>query len=102
MHGIQKDDTDEPRCKKRNEDTDVENGLMDTAGEGESGTNWEKLSTYIHIYTYVKQRASRKLLYSTWSPGLVLCDDLEGWDVGERGWEGESRGGDMIEIEIYD
>ena len=32
----------------RNGDTDIENGLMDTAGEGEGGKNWE---SSIDIYT---------------------------------------------------
>ena len=32
----------------RNRDADVENGLVDTEGEGESGLNWE---SSIDIYT---------------------------------------------------
>ena len=32
----------------RNGDTDIENGLMDIAGEGEGGKNWESI---IDIYT---------------------------------------------------
>ena len=31
---------DEPTCRSVI-DTDIENGLVDTAGEGEGGTNWE-------------------------------------------------------------
>ena len=36
VYGIQKNGTDEPLCRK---DTDIKNGLVDTAGEGESRTN---------------------------------------------------------------
>ena len=32
----------------RNRDADVENGCVDTAGEGEGGTNWESC---IDVYT---------------------------------------------------
>ena len=45
-------------------DADVENGLVDTAGEGESGTNWE-IRTDIYTLPRVKQIASGKVLYST-------------------------------------
>ena len=45
-------------------DADVENGLVDTAGEGESGTNWE-IRTDIYTLPRVKQTASGKVLYST-------------------------------------
>ena len=34
VYGIQKNGTDEPLCRK---DTDIKNGLVDTAGEGEGG-----------------------------------------------------------------
>ena len=37
--------------QERNEDTDVENRLMDTAGDGESGMNREStIDIYTHIY----------------------------------------------------
>ena len=51
----------------RNGDTDVENGLVDTVGEGESGPNGE---SSINIYTVsgVRWIASEKLLCSTRSP----------------------------------
>ena len=59
---------------------------MDTAGEGEGGTNWE---TGIETYTRqcVKQLASGKLLRntrnSTWCPVTMKRGGLE-WGVGGR------------------
>ena len=75
----------------RNGDADIENRLVDTIREGKSGTNGE---SRIDIYTLscVKQIANKKLLYNNREPSLVLCDDLEGWDRGQRGGEGDSRG----------
>jgi len=48
-------------------DSDIENGLVNTVGNGESGTNRE---SSIDIYTLpcVKQIAGRKLLCNTGSP----------------------------------
>ena len=64
----------------RNRDADIENGLVDTAGEGEWGTNLES-SIEIYILPCVKQIASGKLLYKrgssawcsvmTWRSGVV-------------------------------
>ena len=71
----------------RNGDADVENGLVDAVGEGESGMNGES-SIDIYIPPCVKQTAGEKLLYNTGSPAWHslghLGDDLEGWDR-ERG-----------------
>ena len=39
IYGIQKNGTDEPICRARIRDTDGENGFVDTAREGKSGTN---------------------------------------------------------------
>ena len=36
VYVIQKNGTDEPLCRK---DTDIKNGLVDTAGEGEGRSN---------------------------------------------------------------
>ena len=66
-----------------NRDADIENGLMDTVGEGEGGRNWES-RTYIYILPCVKQIASRKLLYSIGSPARHTVNDLEECD----GWVG--------------
>ena len=52
-----------------NGDKDVENGLVDTVREGESGTNGE---SSINIYTLscVKQIGIERLIYNTGSPAL--------------------------------
>ena len=65
-------------------DTDIQNRLVDTVGEGEGGTNGENS---IETYTLpcVKQIASGNLLYdgALWQPR----------EVGSGGeWEGGSRG----------
>ena len=66
---------------------DVENGLVDTVGEGDSGTNGE---SSINIYTlpYVKQIDSLwevGILVQHREPSLALCDELKGWDGGRGG-----------------
>ena len=50
----------------RKRDADVENGLVDTGGDGEGGTNWES-SMDIYTLPCVKEIASGKMLYSTGS-----------------------------------
>ena len=51
----------------RNGDRDIENGLVDTGREGESGMNRESsIDTYTR--SCVKQIAGEKLLYNTGSP----------------------------------
>ena len=47
----------------RNRDADVENGCVDTGGDGEGGVNWE-MGTDIYTLPYTQDRASGKLLYS--------------------------------------
>ena len=37
IHGIQKDGNDNPICKTEKRDTDVQNRLLDSVGEGEGG-----------------------------------------------------------------
>ena len=74
-----------------NGDADTENKLADTVGEGEGGTNGES-STETYMLPYVKQRASRNLLYDTGSS--VLCDNLEGWE-GVGGEREAQAGGHM-------
>ena len=44
VYGIQKNGTDELMCRAGIE-TDIENGLVDTGGEGEGGMNWEATLT---------------------------------------------------------
>ena len=67
----------------RNGDIDIENRLVNTAGEGEGGINWES-SMDIYTLPRVKQTASGKLLHNR-ETNLVLCDSPEGWD---RAWVG--------------
>ena len=67
-------------------DTDVQNCLLDSVGEGEGGMIWENgIETY--ILSYVKQIASPRLIYDTWCSGLVHWDDPKGWN-GEGGGSG--------------
>ena len=53
----------------RNRDSDIGNRLMDIAGAGEGGMNWES-SSELYILPFVKQTANGKLLInignSTW------------------------------------
>ena len=58
IYGIQKNDT---YLQGRNGDTDVENILEDTAGEGKSRTNGQS-SIDIYILSCIKQIAGEKLL----------------------------------------
>ena len=50
-----------------NRDADVENGLVDTVGEGESGMN-EGSSSNIYTLSEMRWIAGEKLLCSTGSP----------------------------------
>ena len=63
---------------------DIENGLVDTAGEGEGGTNWES-GTEMYTSPSVEQTASGKLPYNTGS--------LAGYSAmtyrGRMGWMGQ-------------
>ena len=57
---------------------------MDTAREGEDGTNWEsRIESY--VLPYLKQIAGGNLLCDARSSNLVLCDNLEEWDGVEAG-----------------
>ena len=69
----------------RNTDTDIEDRLVDTVGEGGDGTNWQS-STETYTLAYVKQTASGNLLYNRDSFNLVRHSNLEGWNraVGGR------------------
>ena len=48
----------------RNRDVDIENGHVDTVGEGDGGTNWE-IGIDIYILPCVKYIASRNMLLRT-------------------------------------
>ena len=75
-------------------DTDVQNSLMDSVGEGKGGMIWEN-----HIETcmisYVKRIASPGLRHDTGCSGLVHWDDPEGW-YGDARWEGGSGWGTRV------
>ena len=58
-------------------DTDVENSLLDSVGEGEYGMIWENgIETCI---SYMKRITSPGLMHDTGCLGLVHWDDPEGW-----------------------
>ena len=67
-------------------DTDVQNSLLDSVGEGEGGMIWE-----ICIYSYVTWIASSGSMHDTGCSGLVHWDDPVGWD-GEGGGRGVQDG----------
>ena len=64
--------------QNRKRDTDVQNSLLDSVGEGEGGVIWENgFETHI---SYVKRIASPGLMHETGCLELVHWDDPEGWD----------------------
>ena len=67
-------------------DTDVENCLLDSVGEGEGGMIWEN-GIETCIISYVKRVASPGSMHETGCSGLVHWDDPEGWyrEGGGRG-----------------
>ena len=68
-------------------DTDVQNSLLDSVGEGETGMIGEN-STETCTLSYVKQVGSSGSMHETGCSGLVYWDDPEGWDgEGGSGWE---------------
>ena len=74
-------------------DTDVQNSLLDSVGEGEGGMIWEN-GIETCILSYVKQITSPGLMHDTGCLGLVHWDDPEGWD-GEGGGRGVQDGEHM-------
>ena len=80
-----------------NRDADVENGLVDTVGEGESGMN-EESSINIYTLSSIGWTAGEKLLCSTGSPVWPSW-----WPEG-MGWreERESREGGEVCIIMAD
>ena len=74
----------------------VENGLVDTVGEGEGGTNRES-STNIYTLPRAKQIARGKVLYNR-ELSSALCDDLEQWN---RAWGWYGVSGEKGDIYIY-
>ena len=79
----------QPYMQHSKRDTDVENRLLDSVGEGEGVMIWEN-SIETCILPYVKQIISPGSTHETGHSKLVLWDDPEGWG-GEGGggvWEG--------------
>ena len=77
--------------QNRKRDTDVQNRLLDSVGEGEGGMIWEN-GTETCVLSYVKQIASPGSKDETWHSGLVHWDDPEGRDgvggrMGVQDWE---------------
>ena len=71
-----------------NGDASVDNGLIGTVWDGESGMNGGGGSN-IHTLASVRGMASENLLCSLREPILALLDDdLEGQDGGRGGWLG--------------
>ena len=75
-------------------DTDVQNSLLDSVGEGKGGMIWEN-GIETCIISYVKRIASPCMIqgsmHDTGCLGLVHWDDPEGWD-GEGGGRGVQDG----------
>ena len=71
-------------------DTDVQNSLLDSVGEGEGGMIWENGIKTCKL-SYMKQIASLGSMHDTGCSGLVHWDDPEGWD-GEEGGRGVQNG----------
>ena len=65
-------------------DTDVQNSLLDSVGEGKGGMIWES-GIETCILSYVEQIASPGSMHETGCSGLVHWDDPEGWDGEEIG-----------------
>ena len=59
-------------------DTDVENSLLDSVGEGEGGMIWAN-GIEICIISYVERITSPGSMHDTGCLGLVHWDDPEGW-----------------------
>ena len=71
-------------------DTDVQNSLLDSVGEGEGGMILEN-GIETCIISYKKLIASPGLMQDTRCLGLVHWDDPEGW-YGEGGGRGFRMG----------
>ena len=74
-------------------DTDVQNSLLDSVGEGEGGMIWGNVMETC-IISYKKRITNPGLMHETGCSGLVHWDDPERWD-GERGVRGVQDGEHM-------
>ena len=71
-------------------DTDVQNSLLDSVGQGEGGMIWEN-GIETCVISYKKRIASPGSMQDTGWSGLVHWDDPEGW-YGEGGGSGVQDG----------
>ena len=71
-------------------DTDVQNRLLDSVGEGEGGMIWEN-GIETCIISYVKRITSPGVMHDTGCLWLVHWDDPEAW-YGEGGGGGSGQG----------
>ena len=71
-------------------DTDVQNSLLDSVGEGKGGMIWEN-GTETCILSYMKRITNPGLMHDTGCSGMVHWDDPEGW-CGKRGGRGVQDG----------
>ena len=71
-------------------DTDVQNSLLDSVGEGEGGVIWEN-GIETCIIPYMKQITGLGSMHDTGCLGLVHWDYPEGW-YGEGGRRGVQDG----------
>ena len=76
-------------------DTDIQNRLLDSGGEGEGGMTWEN-GIETCIISYKKRITSPGSMHDTGCLGLVHWDDPEGW-YGE-GWGGVRMGNMCIPV----
>ena len=74
-------------------DTNVQNSLLDSVGEGKGGMIWEN-GIETCIISYMKRITSPGSMHDTGCSGLVHWDDPEGWD-GEGGGRGVQVGEHM-------
>ena len=73
-------------------DTDVQNSLLDSVGEGNGGMIWEN-GIETCVISYVKRIASPGSMHDTGCSGLVHWGDPEGWDGMGREVKGRFRRG---------
>ena len=71
-------------------DTDVQNSLLDSVGEGRGGMIWENGIERCKL-SHVKQIASPGSMHDIGCSGVVHWDDPEGW-YGEGGGRGVQYG----------
>ena len=77
-----------------NGETDVENRLLVSVGEGEGGMIWEN-GIETCIISYKKRITNPSSMQDTGCLGLVHWDDPEGW-YGKGRWEGGSGLGTCV------